>query len=155
MATWRCFEKTKAGNPKGNVWELEYCELENFRFFSFPIPTISYQRLSGIPRALLIVEAARIFSACYYLALHKVLQNLLPPHSRAITMTKTQVGSVFSSCGSFPLRCHPKFQEGKSLAILPLYFLVPKALFQCHFHEEMNLPGKLLDRKENLHSESS
>ena len=61
MATWRCFEKTKAWNPKGNVWELEYCELENVRFFSFPIPTISYQRLSSIPRALLIVEAAIFF----------------------------------------------------------------------------------------------
>ena len=38
---------------------------------------------------------------------------------------------------------------------MQLYFHVPKPLFQCHFHEEMDLPGKLLDRKDNLHSESS
>jgi len=139
MATWRCCEKAKTWNPKGNVWELEYCQLENVRFCSFPIPSISYQCFFHSPR----IADSRPGFLYLLLGPSQNLTKSSPPESRAITITKTASWKCIFILGSFPVRCHPKIWEGKSLATFPLYFHLRKPLLQCHFHEEMNLPGIL------------
>ena len=128
------------------AWVLPTWE---FSIFSCPIPTISYQRMSFTPRALLIVEAARIFILATWPFTKSYKIFSLQKRKQRVDRKCISSWEAFLSVPSDAIR---KFERAR---VLQLYFHVPKPLFQCHSHEEMNLPGKLLDRKENLHSESS
>ena len=118
----------------------EYCQLENFLFFRFPIPTISYQRFSFTrPRIADKLELLGFFylllGPSQTLTTSSFFQWHRNHNQNSELKAVERVFLPWKACLSGAIQ---NFWEGKSLALH-----VPNSLLQCHFHEQKDLPRKL------------